>query len=765
MGSRRLLKYALVSAAALAAAGALALAIFVDREASAPELKPRIEAAASDFLGRPVTIESIEWRRWPRAALVGRNVRLYEDPLKARVLVEAPGVEARLALVSIFKLAAGVTDLRFLSPRVSLRRDKDGLWNVERLVDEIAARPDEPGRNWGTLAFNWFTIVGGTVTVEDANGSLSALAPIDVDGSGKLRFGRRHVHFPFELSGRVEGSEAAIKLDGDLGRARLNVGVTNAETALAGLAWPPAARWSGRWDGSLRYDEAAAARWSLRVRAAPVVVSAAAPKIDSLEFTADSSTASSTAFTVAARSSTSEIRASGAAENRTLDVRVESAGADLAALSALARAVADAAPSSPAPEAPWRVNATVSADELRYGGSALRNVRAEATRRGDDRSPRWRLRFRAGPVFVSTTAPNVDSLELTADENAAAGTTFSGTARSSTTIVDAAGSLRKNLLTIEVKSPRADLETLLALARAGAASAPASPAPSRAPWKLNASISADDARLGDTSLRRVRAVVRRSSGSYTLDRLTLQTLDGSLEANGSYRPSSGDDAVKLSWKASGIGIQDLVRSLGSTREAAGVADCEGTLETGVGPRFLPGMSGTVKVDVKKGWFGGMPVLLKVLSKLNLTTLFSKVEGRARARVPFDEARGAVKIVKGTVSADGPLMLQNKTLQMAFMGSFNLPAKTVNGRVVVNFLTVTDEVIGLIPGVRDILLGGEKGLIPIWLEVKGNVEDPDVSVLSARTIAAPVWNTVGHILRLPKTLFEKLRPPTKPDGSN
>jgi uncharacterized protein YhdP len=170
------------------------------------------------------------------------------------------------------------------------------------------------------------------------------------------------------------------------------------------------------------------------------------------------------------------------------------------------------------------------------------------------------------------------------------------------------------------------------------------------------------------------------------------------------------------------------------------------------------MSGTVKVDVKNGWVSGMPGLLKILSRLNLTTLFSEIDGRRRTKMPFDEAHGAAKIVKGKVSTDGPLMLENKTLQMAFLGSYDLPSRTVDGRVVVNFLTVTDEIIGLIPGVRDILLGGEKGLIPIWLEVKGNADDPSVEVLAARTIAAPVWDTVGNILRLPKTLFRKIVPP-------
>ena len=634
MGPRRILKIALLSAAALFAAGSIALWAFIEREASAPELKPRIEEAASGFLGRPVTIEALEWRRWPSAMLVGRNVRLYEDPFKKRLVVDAPVVEARLALVSLFKLAAGITELRFISPRVSLRRDKHGDWNAVRIVDEISARPDEPGRRWGTLAFNWFVVAGGTVTFADERGTFGSLPPIDVDGSGKLRFGRRHLHFPFTLAGRLERSLAEVAVAGDIGgRARLSVEVKNAEPSLARLEWPPAAAWRGRWEGTLRYDERL--------------------------------------------------------------------------------------------------------------------------------PPRWKLRLRASPLVVSTAAPRLDSLEIAGDYVPPSSATFTGAARSSTTELEVKGSARNGALDLDVRSPRADMSVLSAFAgAAGAAGASGAASPSAAAWRLKAAISADDLTYGRTDFRDVRALVRRSTGPYTLERLTFRSLDGAFEASGSYLPSGGDDAVKVAWKASGVSVQDLFRLAGSTREAGGVAESEGRLETGLGSRFLPALSGTATLDVKSGWFDGMPGLLKVLSRLNLVTLFAEAAGRHRSRVPFDEARGAVTIAKGKITADKPLVLQNKTLQMAFMGTYDLPSRTVDGKIVVNFLTVTDEIIGLIPGVRDILLGGEKGLIPIWVKVKGDADDPRIEILSARTIAAPVWNTVGHILRLPKTLFDKLKPPAR-----
>ena len=625
MGRRRFLKFALLTAAALFAAGVIALSVIIDRTATGPGLKPRIEEAASNFLGRPVTIETLEWRRWPAAMLVGTDVRLYEDPLKRRLMVDAPIVEARVAALSILKLAAGITELRFVSPRIFLRRDKSGEWNAVRIADEISARPDEPGRKWGSLAFNWFAIEGGTVTVEDEAGALSSLPPFDVRGRGKLRFGRRHVHFPFDLEARLQRSRTALKINGDLGgHAKLSVDVKNAEPSLARFAWPPAARWGGEASASLRYDEHPPLHWDLHVRAEPLIVSTEAPKIDLLEATGHYIPSSSATFSVVARSSASEI--------------------------------------------------------------------------------------------------------------------------------DLKGSFSNGALAVDVKSPSADLTTLRAFAGAAQTGGGAADLPD---WKLSASISADDLRYQAIELRAVRAVVSRSTGPFTLEHLTLETLGGTVEANGSYRPKAGDDSLRFAWKTTGIDVHDLFRLAGSTRDAGGIADSEGSLVTGTGARFLPALTGTIKLDLKNGWTA-MPGLLKALSRLNLSTLFSEVEGRHRSNIPYDEAHAAVTITKGKAATDRPIVLKNKTLEMAFMGTYDLPSRTIDGRLVVNVLTVTDEIIGLIPGVRSILLDKGKGMIPIWMSVKGKVEDPEIQVLSAKTIAGPFWNPIKRVLSLPKTLFDELK---------
>src|SRR5262249_52354332 len=155
-------------------------------------------------------------------------------------------------------------------------------------------------------------------------------------------------------------------------------------------------------------------------------------------------------------------------------------------------------------------------------------------------------------------------------------------------------------------------------------------------------------------------------------------------------------------------------------------------------------NGEVNLDLKNGWFGNAGGLLKIISRLNLTTLITEVEGKHRSRVPFDESHATFEIVNGIASTKNPFVLENKTMEIAYIGNYDITKNTMDGRVVVNVLMVTDEIIHKIPVVRDILLGSEKGLLPIWLSVKGNANDPDIKFLSGRSIASPVWNTISHI---------------------
>src|SRR3989338_5279350 len=100
MSRRSFYTLLIVAIAALLAGGLFSRWIVVERGLSGPQLKSRIEAEASRVLQRSVTIESIDWHRWPHWNVVGRNVRLWSDTSHHRLLFEMPSVEVHLTLLS-----------------------------------------------------------------------------------------------------------------------------------------------------------------------------------------------------------------------------------------------------------------------------------------------------------------------------------------------------------------------------------------------------------------------------------------------------------------------------------------------------------------------------------------------------------------------------------------------------------------------------------------------------------------------------------------
>ncbi len=459
--------------------GVAGTGLWIERLASAPDFKNRLEKAASDYLERPLTIERLTWRRWPTWKLTGESVRLWETAPRQAVMIEAPTVEASITLLSFYKAVIGISDIKLISPRYIVREDANGRNNLAGLIEDLLEKPDTASRQWGKVVFAQLSI---------KEGAFSAGSAHIIINDGRIKF----------LTGKSN-------------------------------------------------------------------------------------------FT--------------------------------------------------------------------------------------------------GVVTSSTAA--------------------------------------------------ADFELAI------------TPSP-----RFEAVLDLPQARVRSSTVKNVHAVIRRTGGSYTLDKTRFECLGGTLAVSGTYDTTASTDALKIDWQSDDIQIRDLFAFAGSEAEGSGRLDSTGSL-TSKPADFLRFLNGTVSVRLKDGWFGNTKGLLKVISRLNLATLITEVKGDHVSRVPFDDTRGTFNIINGVAATTEPFVLKNKTMEMAFMGSYNLPEKTIDGRIVVNILLVTDEVISKIPLVRDILLGGEKGLLPIWLSVKGDAADPKIKVLSIKSIAAPVWNTIANTLKIPQKVFEKI----------
>lgn len=131
---RRLARIAMVLAA-LALLWTLAIGWALPRL-----LQPRIEAAASEALGAPLTIEKIELGAW---SLQARVLGLRLGPAEAPWLRVAE-VAADLSSESIWRLAPVLERLRVREPQLVLVRLEDRRFNISPMLDALAKRPPSP---------------------------------------------------------------------------------------------------------------------------------------------------------------------------------------------------------------------------------------------------------------------------------------------------------------------------------------------------------------------------------------------------------------------------------------------------------------------------------------------------------------------------------------------------------------------------------------------------------------------------------------------
>ncbi len=250
-------------------------------------------------------------------------------------------------------------------------------------------------------------------------------------------------------------------------------------------------------------------------------------------------------------------------------------------------------------------------------------------------------------------------------------------------------------------------------------------------------------------------VLFHSTEAITLDPVVIHGLGGTLQANAviiTTTPWHYD----LACEAAHIDLNRLARLFTTEDRFSGTASVKGHLSGNLDELSWVKTQGEVHVRAENGEIRNIPVFLKVLSKLNLASLFGDHEKRNKKTVAYDKASADVKLDQGQLSLMGPALIESKTLSIKIEGSADMPHQTITGQMVFHFLTLADEIIKVIPGIRSLLLGKEKSFTPLWVGLSGPLNDPAIEVKTLKSLSSPVTQTIGHIFNLPKDLINKIR---------
>ncbi|HRY99734.1 MAG TPA: AsmA-like C-terminal region-containing protein, partial [Bacteroidales bacterium] len=210
----------------------------------------------------------------------------------------------------------------------------------------------------------------------------------------------------------------------------------------------------------------------------------------------------------------------------------------------------------------------------------------------------------------------------------------------------AAGTLDLNELMEQQSSPAAGPDTV-----SDTSSLQAVSIPDNIDFTLNTS--AGKVIFGDLVLEQFRGQVRVANSAVALNDMAMNTLEGSIRANGSYRAPEGQDPyVSMDLALEGISIPKAYESTGLMRKLAPVARnttgklstslrFEGFLDQGLKPVYSS-LNGGGSLATSPLIISGLPVLSKLGEALSVKELQKAVVDQVQAAFAFKDGRVEVK---------------------------------------------------------------------------------------------------------------------------
>jgi hypothetical protein len=145
------------------------------------------------------------------------------------------------------------------------------------------------------------------------------------------------------------------------------------------------------------------------------------------------------------------------------------------------------------------------------------------------------------------------------------------------------------------------------------------------------------------------------------------------------------------------------------------------------------LKGSFHVSLRDGVISSIPGAVKFLTSANIRSLITKIEGKKVEGLAFRVFTASATINQALVKTVTPAALHSDVLELLFSGDVDLRNNLVDAEMELQFLTVLDEVIRFLPGIKQILIGKRKSLVPIWVKIHGPIQDPSTKVEKGKRI--------------------------------
>ena len=267
--------------------------------------------------------------------------------------------------------------------------------------------------------------------------------------------------------------------------------------------------------------------------------------------------------------------------------------------------------------------------------------------------------------------------------------------------------------------------------------------------------------VGTINLLNTSGTQLRASGNFHDRKLNVNRFTGNVL--GGYADATG--VVDLSQNKPVIGVQGKILSMigghllnvlgakTSMIEGEGVVSGNLLFRGEKKTDFIETLQGDVGMYSRNGTIRKWNLLAKIFSLLNLYDLFRGKVKFTEDGLKYTKMGGSFKVKDGIFATDN-FVLDSPSMLITGKGNVDAKNQEIDGTITVSPLVAIDKTINKVPILRSIVRNKDRGFIYASYNVKGNVEDPNISLSYIDTIGGRTIDTLKNVITLPVELFER-----------
>jgi len=275
------------------------------------------------------------------------------------------------------------------------------------------------------------------------------------------------------------------------------------------------------------------------------------------------------------------------------------------------------------------------------------------------------------------------------------------------------------------------------------------------PFKLQTHLTAEAGNYKGTNFTKLSTKLQNDEGVLKVNGLTAGIFGGQLTLHGQLAKPQGQAPLwNLSLVLERARSGELLHMLGVSRDLRGLATIQATLNArGDGlERIKQSANGVINLKIERGVLRKFKSLSKIISILNVSQLLTfSLPDMARDGMPFNEITSTIGVKDGVLSTQD-FFIDSNVMHVTSVGKIDSVKETIDMLIGVQPLQTVDRVISRIPVVGWILSGGDGSMITTYFEIKGSLENPEVSAIPVKTMATGTLDIFRRVFELPVRLF-------------